>query len=163
MNNEYSQLASVTSVLLCVHDLFLFCHFSLPKKKRIVILLIMMNKLTKEDCFFAIEHGEFAEEVCGKSPKTAIILTQSWCPQWVAMYRYLDEAEKKAKEASIDFSIFFIEYDKESWAEDFISFKEDGFKNREIPYVRYYQDGKITGESNFISLGGFLKKAGVSS
>lgn len=123
----------------------------------------MIQKLTKEDCFFAIEHGEFAEKICGKTPKTVIILTQSWCPQWVAMSRYLDEAEKKAKEALIDFSIFFIEYDKESWSEDFMLFKEDGLKNREIPYVRYYQDGKCTDESNFISLGSFLKKAGIRS
>jgi glutaredoxin len=123
----------------------------------------MMIKLTKEDCFFAIEHSEFAENIRGKSPKTVIILTQSWCPQWVAMYRYLGEAEKKAKEASVDLSIFFVEYDKESWADNFMRFKEDGLKNREIPYVRYYQDGKFIEDSNFISLGGFLKKAGVKA
>jgi glutaredoxin len=121
----------------------------------------MIYTLTKEECFFAIEHGEFSQEVCGKSANTAIILTQSWCPQWVAMYRYLDEAEKKANEASLDLSIFFVEYDKESWSEDFMLFKEDVFKNREIPYVRYYANGNCTGESNFISLSGFLKKAGV--
>ncbi len=124
-------------------------------------MIVMIYTLTKEDCVFAVEHGEFAEDICGRTSKTVIILTQSWCPQWAAMRRYLDEAERKAKDASIDFSIFFIEYDKESWAEEFMMFKENGFKNREIPYVRYYQDGKLMNESNFIPLNGFLKKTGI--
>jgi glutaredoxin len=122
----------------------------------------MILRLTKTDCFFAIEQGEFAEEICAKTQKTAIILTQSWCPQWVAMRRYLDEALKKASEASVDFSIFFVEYDKESWGDEFMMFKEDTFKNREIPYVRFYQDGRFIEDSNFISLGGFLKKSRIS-
>ncbi len=121
----------------------------------------MIYELSNEDCLFAIEHGEFAGEICGKTPNTAIILTQSWCPQWTAMRRYLDEALKKAQEASIDLSIFFVEYDKESWSKEFMTFKEDRFKNREIPYVRYYQNGIFSEDSNFISLGGFLKKSGV--
>jgi glutaredoxin len=123
----------------------------------------MIQTLTKEECFYAIEHGDFSESVRAKTQKTVIILTQSWCPQWLAMRRYLDEALKKAEEASIDLSIFFVEYDKQSWIDEFMRFKEDGFKNREIPYVRYYQNGKFTEDSNFISLGGFLKKAGVHS
>ena len=122
----------------------------------------MILKLTREECFFAVEHGEFAEEIRGKTPKTAIILTQSWCPQWTAMHRYLNEAEKKAHDASIDLSIFFIEYDKESWFEEFMVFKENEFKNREIPYVRYYQDGKCIKDSNFISLHGFLGHLGIN-
>lgn len=121
----------------------------------------MIEKLTKADCFFTVEHGEFAEGICGKTPRTAIILTQSWCPQWTAMSRYLDDVQKKAEEADIDLSIFFIEYDKESWGEEVMTFKENEFKNREIPYVRYYHDGKCIEESNFISMNGFLKKLGL--
>jgi len=44
------------------------------------------------------------------------------------------------------------------WFEAFMEFKENIFNNREIPYVRYYKNGKLTGESNYVSLEGFVSR-----
>jgi hypothetical protein len=99
-----------------------------------------------------VEKGEFDPSLLGH---TAIILTQSWCPQWTAMHAYLEKADRNGLD------ILYIEYDKLSWFEGFMTFKEQTFKNREIPYVRYYKDGKCIAQSNFVTLEGFLHRAGV--
>jgi glutaredoxin len=109
----------------------------------------MIQKLTERECRDAITKGGF-EPLPGTG---ALILTQSWCPQWKAMKNYLDEAEQAGK---LTADIRYIEYDLESFFEEFMLFKEDTYNNREIPYVRYYHDGAFTGESNYISQEGFL-------
>jgi hypothetical protein len=54
---------------------------------------------------------------------------------------------------------YYGEYDIEPWenldSEAFMTFKEETFGNREIPYVRYYRNGSFSRESNYISLDGF--------
>ena len=109
-----------------------------------------MKILTEADCRKAMEKGEF-ELPPGKS---ALILAQSWCPQWKSMKNYLPDAEKSLPELNI----FYIEYDLTPFFNDFLSFKENTLQNREIPYVRYYLNGKCTAESNFVSLDGFLQR-----
>jgi hypothetical protein len=104
-----------------------------------------------------METGEFEPPPEGPaSPKkrTALILTQSWCPQWKALKAYLSQAENQLP----GLSIFYIEYDLLSWSEEFMTFKEETFDNREIPYVRYYKDGKCSSWSNYIALEGFLHR-----
>ncbi|MCL2070449.1 MAG: hypothetical protein FWH19_05640 [Treponema sp.] len=117
----------------------------------------MMRELSEAECRAAIETGDFdAGLVSG--PAAAVILTQSWCPQWAAMKAYLPKAE----ETLGDVKIYYVEYDTASWEslenEAFMSFKEDGFKNREIPYVRYYRNGVFSRDGNFISADGFLSR-----
>jgi hypothetical protein len=118
----------------------------------------MPRKLTEEDCLFAVRSGDFAESVRGAAPLVAVILTQSWCPQWRFMQSYLAEAEQSVGERG---AIYVVEYDREPFYRDFMTFKEDIFQNREIPYVRYYRAGLLHAESNFISKQGFLSKLGV--
>ena len=114
----------------------------------------MICKLSEEDCRAAVEKGEFDPALVSGSA-AAIILTQSWCPQWAAMKAYLP----KVDEAMGDVRIYYVEYDIEPWQnlehEAFMAFKENTFNNREIPYVRYYRNGVYSRDSNYISPDGF--------
>ena len=104
-----------------------------------------------------METGDF-DPALTVGPAAAIILTQSWCPQWKAMKAYLPKAE-----AALDGAKFYyVEYDTEPWEtldhEAFMTFKENTFNNREIPYVRYYKNGVYSRDSNYISLDGFKSR-----
>ncbi|MCL2094134.1 MAG: hypothetical protein FWH12_08075 [Treponema sp.] len=116
-----------------------------------------MRKLTEAECQTALDGGDFAGDLLSV-PGAAVILTQSWCPQWAAMKTFLPAVEKALPEARI----YFIEYDIEAWEkisnQDFMDFKEKVFNNREIPYIRYYQNGVFSKDSNFISEDGFKSR-----
>ena len=117
----------------------------------------MIRKLTEAECRAAMETGDFdASLVSG--PAAAIILTQSWCPQWTAMKAYLPKVEA----ALGDIKIHYVEYDREPWEnlnnEAFMTFKENTYDNRQIPYVRYYRNGVFIRDSNYISLDGFISR-----
>lgn len=118
----------------------------------------MIRKLTETEARYAMSHGEFAEEIRGSAPSVAIILTQSWCPQWRFMKAYLPEVDAKlnAEGSGEAVHIYYLEYDLEDWYEEFLPFKENTFQNWDVPYVRYYQKGRLTGESNFIADRGFI-------
>jgi len=118
----------------------------------------MPRKIVEADCLSAIAAGDFPEELRNAAPAVALVLTQSWCPQWRFMQSYLSDAEKSAGERA---AVFFVEYDREPFHRDFMAFKEDVFGNREIPYVRYYRGGKLHAESNYISKQGFLSRLGI--
>ena len=117
----------------------------------------MMRKLTEKECRSAIENGDF-DAALVSGPAAAIILTQSWCPQWSAMKAYLPKAEADLG----DVKLYYAEYDAEPWEklghEEFMTFKENTFNNREIPYVRYYRNGVFSRDSNYISLEGFKSR-----
>ena len=112
-----------------------------------------MTRLSIAQCEQAMAKGEFSPEVTASSSRVAIVLTQSWCPQWVMMRLWLHQAEKDAEA-----SVFIMEYDKEAVFEDFMAFKEDVLGNRSVPYVRYYRDGKFTGDGNFTGRDGFVAR-----
>ena len=121
----------------------------------------MIRKLTEAECQTAMETGDFdASLVAGRA--AAVILTQSWCPQWNSMKAYLPKAEEALGQAPEDVKIFYVEYDIENWEklenEAFMVFKENTFNNREIPYVRYYRNGVFSRDSNYISLDGFKSR-----
>jgi hypothetical protein len=111
-----------------------------------------VRKLDRAACLDAMRDGEFGAGIRGAAPAVAVVLTQSWCPQWTWMRSYL---EKLGDEPGRE--VFWVEYDVEEFSEPFMAFKEDVFRNREIPYVRYYRDGRLVRESNFMDERGFLK------
>jgi len=111
----------------------------------------MLERLTEEQCRQAILDGEFGKDVLEAAPAAAIVLTQHWCPQWQWMRKYLESLPESQEER-----VFYIEYDREPFYEEFMTFKEDRFGNREIPYVRFYKKGILTATSNFVSKDGFL-------
>ena len=106
----------------------------------------MIRKLSETECRDLMERGDI-ETGLAAGPAAALILTQSWCPQWAAMKAY------------------YVEYYIEPWEslkyETFMSFKENTFRNREIPYVRYYRNGGYYRDSNYISLEGFKERLGI--
>jgi len=116
-----------------------------------------MIKLSRDACLAAIERGDFGPEIVGATPAVAVVLTQSWCSQWGWMRNYLEKMPDRP-----GFTVFWIEYDNEDFFETFMTFKEDAFGNREVPYVRYYRDGHLVKESNFIDQRGFMRLAGLA-
>ena len=119
----------------------------------------MIRKLTEAECRTAMETGNF-DAALVSGPAAAIILTQSWCPQWGAMKAYLSKAEA----ALGDVAIYYVEYDIERWEsldnDVFMHFKENTFRNWDVPYVRYYRNGVYSRDSNYISLDGFKSRLG---
>ncbi len=120
----------------------------------------MPTKLTETECRAAMSAGEFPEEIRNATPAVAIILTQSWCPQWRFLSTYIKEAEANHPG---ELTIRYLEYDREPFFEEFMDFKESTFRNYEVPYVRYYRSGTLVAETNFISLQGFLDRLGLGS
>jgi hypothetical protein len=120
----------------------------------------MIRKLTEAECRSAMETGDFDPSLVS-GPAAAIILTQSWCPQWTSMKAFLPGAEA----AISGVRLYYAEYDIEPWEsldrEAFMAFKENTFNNREIPYVRYYLNGVFSRDSNYISADGFKSRLGA--
>lgn len=116
--------------------------------------MITRRTLTNDELKNAVSSGDFTEKIRKASGRVAVILTQSWCPQWIFMRSWLSRMEKNADITEL--SIFEAEYDRMPAFDDFRQFKESVFNNWEVPYVRYYADGKLVGESNFVSEQGFL-------
>jgi hypothetical protein len=111
-----------------------------------------MKKLSKEDCLGSMARGEFGPAQLLAADSVAIVLTQSWCPQWSWMRSYLSALPPDAER-----EIFWIEYDLEDFFEPFVRFKEETFGNDQVPYVRYYRGGTLVAQSNYIDQGGFLR------
>jgi hypothetical protein len=105
---------------------------------------------------YAADNGEFSSEIIESSPLVAVILTQSWCPQWLFMKNNLKKLAKMNEEGEQVPRVFFAEYDRSSLFDRFRTFKEEIFGNDFVPYVRYYRDGCFIGSSNYVSLPGFL-------
>lgn len=107
-----------------------------------------MKKLSEEQMNFFLKNGEFPAEVTAAAANTAVVLTQDWCPQWTMMKRYLPGITGAA--------VFFIEYNREPRADEYMRAKETLFGNELIPYVRYYRNGAFAGDSNFVFKDNFL-------
>ena len=110
------------------------------------------HRLTEPQIRHAIEHGEFGGDVIRSARNVAVIMSQSWCPQWHAVSRWLDALPPEK-----EILVFSVVYDEEPFYEEFMRFKETVFGNGEIPYIRYYRDGKLIRETNYTSKDFFLK------
>ena len=108
--------------------------------------------LTEAQVRHAIAAGEFGDDVIRSSRCVAVVMSQSWCPQWHAVERWLGALPR---EAEID--IYTVVYDNEPYFEDFMRFKETVFGNHQVPYIRYYVDGRLIKETNYTSKDFFLK------
>ncbi len=115
---------------------------------------IQRRQLTESEAKSAITAGEFEESVRGSGANVAVILTQDWCPQWTGMSRWLDGDETAGADLEID--VYELEYNTVGYGDEFMRFKETVFGNALIPYVRYYRNGELVGESNYVSPKKFL-------
>lgn len=118
--------------------------------------MITLLKLTDEQATTAIEQGNFDETILNASEKVAIVLTQSWCPQWIFMRTYLKKLTTDKSEETKEMTVFTLEYDKVSYFDQFMRFKEGVFKNDLVPYIRYYKNGELIETTNYVSKHGFL-------
>jgi len=109
------------------------------------------RKLTAAQCAEAMGGKDFGQDVVGAAANVAVVLTQSWCPQWSMMSSWLDSAAEASGARA-----FYLEYDNEDFFEPFMAWKEDVLGNRSVPYVRYYRGGSLVAQSNYLSRDGFV-------
>ncbi|MFW5744835.1 MAG: hypothetical protein ACOCW3_05970 [Spirochaetota bacterium] len=103
-----------------------------------------MQELSAETCRRMIDEGEVPESIRTASEKVAVVLTQSWCPDWLVMRRYLDGLDEPG------LTVYAIVYDRLENFTDVMTFKETIFGNELIPYLRYYRNGRLVAETNAV-------------
>ncbi len=114
-----------------------------------------MNEISKEQALSCMDRKEFGDDIISSAEHVAVFLTQSWCPEWQAMRRFVADRT--------DCTVYFLEYDRTDFFDRFRTFKEEVLVNDLIPYIRYYRNGKLSGESNAVSEKDFCKRLGISS
>lgn len=108
----------------------------------------MINRLmiSGEKVRDAIKKGEFSSDVLTSAETVAIVMTQDWCPQWLNMQKWIYRLETGK---SVD--IYELIYNKEPYFKEFMSFKENIWNNHSVPYLRFYNNGSLARETNYIS------------
>lgn len=118
--------------------------------------MITRITLSDEQARDAISNGAFSAGITENSEAVALILTQSWCPQWTFMKMSLKGL--RAGKDDLDLTIYTYEYDRSRLFNDFMNFKESVYRNWEVPYVRLYKKGKFIGEGNAMPAGRMVEK-----
>lgn len=108
--------------------------------------MVKLIELEDNDSQKALESGEFSQKLINSSPRVIIILTQSWCPDWWAQKLVFKDKEIEERE---DLKVYFLEYDRKAYRSEFTAFKERVFGNGQIPYLRFYRNGKFEISSNY--------------
>jgi hypothetical protein len=108
--------------------------------------------LSKEQALKAIQNLEFSADVTASNKKVAVVMTQDWCSEWMAMKRWMDSIE----DIKI-LDIYELIYNTVDYYNDFLQLKENSWKNYLIPYIRYYADGVLIHQSNYVNKEGFMK------
>jgi len=113
----------------------------------------MINRklIQKNQAMNAIVSGEFESNILSSKNRVVIILTQDWCPQWTNMKSWIYGLEMDE-----DIEIYELEYNKVDYFYDFMRFKEKHWNNYNVPYLRFYKNGILTNETNYISEKEFL-------
>ncbi len=118
--------------------------------------MITRVKLSDEQARKAISDNDFSSDITEASDAVAIILTQSWCPQWTFMDMSINGLKESPE--NLDLTIFTFEYDLSPLFNEFIHFKETTYRNWEVPYVRLYKAGRFISDGNAMPAGRMLKK-----
>jgi hypothetical protein len=107
-----------------------------------------LRTLTQDQFDALLRDGEFPEDVRLAAPKVVVVMTQDWCGQWADMAGYLPDFATEA-------AIFTVEYNRRPDFERIMRFKEDVLGNHEVPYVRFYRDGTLVRQSNWLPRASF--------
>lgn len=110
------------------------------------ILMINRIVLTNEQAVTTIQNGEFSEDILRSGKVVIVVLSQDWCPQWIHMKRWIYQLETDTK-----IQAYELLYNNIPAFHKFKHFKETQWNNYQIPYVRYYMDGKLFHESNYVN------------
>jgi hypothetical protein len=124
--------------------------------------MIRRRELSEDQALSAIENGEFPQEVTAAARCVVVVMSQDWCPQWTAMDAYLSALEKGGNGGE-QIEVFGLLYNKVSYFGDFRRFKEKTWGNYQVPYVRYYKNGQLVDQSNFVPRAEFLRRCGLES
>ena len=108
-----------------------------------------MIEITDKQAEYIIENKEIPSELINADNKVAVVLTQNWCPQWVAMKMWLPKVAE-------DIKVFYQCYNIKPYSYKLMKIKETAFENDLIPYVRYYKNGELINESNYVGKTDFL-------
>ncbi|MDC7227588.1 MAG: hypothetical protein PQJ61_12555 [Spirochaetales bacterium] len=108
-----------------------------------------MIEISDSQAEYIIENKELPAEITNAAEKVAVILTQNWCPQWIIMKKYLPEIDS-------DIKIFYQCYNIKPYSYKLMKVKETVLGNDLIPYVRYYKNGKLTAETNYVNKEEFM-------
>ncbi len=111
-----------------------------------------IQKLTPEQLLQTIQNGEFDTQLLCAKEYTVVLMSQSWCPQFLMVRRMI---EKLPEMESVQ--VLETVYDKDPAGKEFMTFKEAVFQNHLIPYLRFYKNGALRKETNYISKGAFLQ------
>ena len=112
-----------------------------------------IRTLTQEQLDALLSEGEFPESVRLAAPKVVVVMTQDWCGQWSTLAAYLPDFAGEA-------AIFTVEYNLLPDFERIMSFKEDVLNNQQVPYLRFYRDGKLVRQSNWLPRASFAAMLG---
>jgi hypothetical protein len=100
----------------------------------------------------AVKNGEFESEVIKSKGKVVLIMTQDWCPQWHDLRSWVYNVDSYN-----DIDIYELEYNKVDYGEELQNLKENQWDNSNLPYLRFYKNGKLVKETNYISKQEFIK------
>ena len=112
-----------------------------------------MKVISKDQALACVAHKEFGDDIIRSAENVVVILTQSWCPDWLAMKAFLPGFSSS--------EVYCLEYDRTDYMDIFRVFKEKVFGNDQIPYIRYYRKGILTGVSNAVPEEVFKKNTGL--
>ena len=108
----------------------------------------MVNRLTLagDQIRDAINTGEFGSDVISSAETVIVVMTQDWCPQWLNMKKWI-----YGHETGKTVDIYELIYNREPYFKEFMSFKENIWNNQSVPYLRFYENGSLVRETNYIS------------
>jgi hypothetical protein len=118
-----------------------------------------LTPISGEQAAYAMENGEFPTGIIASAPRVAVILTQDWCPQWTSMETWLERGSWNSGNLQ-EIRIYALIYNRVPYFNRFLSFKETVWNNWLIPYVRYYRNGTLMDESNYVSQREFFDRLG---
>ncbi len=119
--------------------------------------MIRIHDLPDDAARAAIREGDFPSTITSQ-PHVAVLMTQHWCPAWLMMRSWLKEMANSGEPAARDIDVYVLIYNKVDYFTEFMSYKENSFGNRLVPYVRYYAAGSYLGDSNQLSPDRFLAR-----
>ncbi len=114
--------------------------------------MITRKIIEKDQAMNAISNGEFEKNIISSNSNVVLILTQDWCPQWMNMKSWV-----YGLDINQDIDIYELEYNKVDYFDSFRTFKEDQLGNENVPYLRFYKNGKLIEETNFIGKDRFIE------
>jgi hypothetical protein len=120
--------------------------------------LITIREILDEQVKYGMQNGEFGRELTASSAFVAVILTQDWCPQWSAVQQWLRDLHNGGEPHDLDIGVYQLVYNRKEYFDRFLRFKEDVLGNSLIPYIRYYADGRLIGETNYVSAEEFINR-----